>query len=698
MLEEWTTIRWLRAARRAFFARVLTLAFLERVAAWLLTLAAVMAPLAFVVDATLMRRAGAGATDALVIGAVAAALACLFALLLVTPMVAVAELVQAVAGLPTRARRLWPLPLAAASLALPLWLVDRERAAGRAEVMIGAIALALFSMGLLARSGRLAARLLAVAAAAAAIVFDMATPRHEYRDLHDLAALIAVSGLVAAASPLRRRLSRSPSGELRAAVAVMVVISVAVTFISTRLYPGWRARAIAHAEYVPRMAKAFRTVVDLDGDGFSPIAWGGDCNDLDPARNPLAREEAVGRDMNCNGVKLPALASDEDRGLAPPTGDPDLARGDADLALLVTVDCLATDAFTPEVMPRLTEYARRGVVFTRLYAAGSRTHLTLPLLQRGDERAPPVTSSLAAAGVASTAVLGYYDREMRDLLAGFRVLNLQTYEKPFHPQIAIASPLMHIEGEADATAITNRALQNLRRHPGQLQYLWVHYFDTHWPYRPRPASERIAAPPGTPRDFGDYLTEAHHVDAELGRLLDRLAADGRLDRAVVIVTGDHGEGFGRHGIRYHGVSAYEMLVHVPGVLLAPGLAPGRYDGLVSHRDIPATLLGAFGQVQHDPSIERFGRSWLRLRAAPRAPLHRFVVTRSSRSVAVSGFVMPMAAIVQDRYKLIVTFEDGLVELYDLAADPGEQHDLAPHLELPRLRRALELYRDLDGYP
>jgi arylsulfatase A-like enzyme len=260
------------------------------------------------------------------------------------------------------------------------------------------------------------------------------------------------------------------------------------------------------------------------------------------------------------------------------------------------------------------------------------------------------------------------------------------------------SPLTHIEGEADATAITNRAIDDLREHDHQLHYLWLHYFDTHWPYRPRPAAERVAAPPGRPREMGEFLTEARHVDAEIGRLLDRLDAEGRLDRSVIIVTADHGEGFGRHGIRYHGVSAFDMLVHVPGFILAPGLTPGRYDGLVSHRDIPATLLGAFGQVRHEPTVERFGRSWLRLRAAPHAALHHFVVTRSSRAVEVSGFVTPMAAIVMGRYKLVETFEDGLVQLYDLHDDPDEEHDLGAEMELPRLKRSLEVFRDLDGYP
>jgi len=698
MLEGWTTIRWLKAGRRTFVRRILTRAFLARVASWLLTLALVMAPLAFVVDTTLLVHARAGALDALLIGTVAAALACLFALVLIAPLMAVVETVYAISELPTRARWLWPLPLAAASLAVPLRLINYERATTRVELLIGAVALALFMMGLLAHARRPIGRLLALAIAAGAIAFDVWTPRHEYRDLHDLAALLAVCGLVGAVAPVRHWLARSPGAELRTLVIVVMVASVGVTFVATRLRPGWRAQAIAHAEYMPRMARMFRAIIDFDGDGFSPVAWGGDCNDFDGARNPLAREEAVGSDRNCNGVALSATPSDEDRSLTLPVGDPDLPRGAADLALLISVDCLASDAFTPEIMPRLWQYAQRGVVFSRLYSAGSRTHLSLPLMQRPSDRALPVTVRLAAAGVLSTAVLGYFDRNMGDIVAGFRVLNLQTYEKPFDPQIAVVSPLTHIEGEADATAITNRAIEDLREHDRQLHYLWLHYFDTHWPYRPRPAAERIAAPPGRPREMGEFLTEAHHVDAEIGRLLDRLDADGRLARSVVIFTADHGEGFGRHGIRYHGVSAFEMLVHVPGFILAPGLTPGRYDGLVSHRDIPATLLGAFGQVKHEPAVERFGRSWLRLRAAPHAALHHFVVTRSSRSVEMSGFVTPMAAIVMGRYKLVETFEDGLVQLYDLHDDPDEEHDLGAEMSLPRVKRALEVFRDLDGYP
>jgi arylsulfatase A-like enzyme len=205
-------------------------------------------------------------------------------------------------------------------------------------------------------------------------------------------------------------------------------------------------------------------------------------------------------------------------------------------------------------------------------------------------------------------------------------------------------------------------------------------------------------PDGAPKDYGTYLTELHHIDIEIGRLLDELSHSGQLARSVVIITADHGEGFGRHGVRYHGITGYDMLIRVPGVLLAPGLQPGVYRELASHRDVPATILGAFGQVSHLPSSEQFGRSWLRLRGAPRAPLHRFVVSRSSRAVDVTGFVSPQAAIVEGRLKLVVSFEDGLRETYDLIDDPGELHDIEPEGSIASLRRDLEVYRDLDQYP
>jgi arylsulfatase A-like enzyme len=146
-----------------------------------------------------------------------------------------------------------------------------------------------------------------------------------------------------------------------------------------------------------------------------------------------------------------------------------------------------------------------------------------------------------------------------------------------------------------------------------------------------------------------------------------------LARAVVLVTSDHGEGLGEHGVRYHGVSGYEEVVRVPLVVLAPGLAAGEHEGLLSLHDVAPTVLGALRHA----APEVHGRSLLRLRAAPGAALHRFVTIDSARAAAGDEGEQPLRVVVEGHLKLVWSPADGLAELYDLAADPGERHDLAP---------------------
>jgi hypothetical protein len=699
MLDNWSTVRGGRAAARALRARVRERGPFGPLFAWFFSLTIALAGVALLVDIALLLSAGLPVLQALHIGAVAASLGCLFAALVTVPLTVIAETTRWIGDARGHTRWLWPLPLVVASLVAPALVIDRYPFKPNVFlIVVLVIAATLCALAVLGRFGdHFAARLSALTAGGLALWFDVRTPRAEYRDLHDFAGLITVLSVLVVLRRARHHLERLSTARLAALAIVCVGSALLVTGTVDGLAPGWRGAAWRHAEYQPRLARLFRATLDLDRDGFSPIAWGGDCDDLDAARNPLAREETVGRDQNCNGIPLQSRPSDRDRGLLRPEGNPDLPPDDKRLAVLITLDCWVTESFTPEVMPRLSEYARRGVTFSRLYAGGSRTHLSLPLLQRTTMRAQPITNRLAAAGVLSTAVLGYHDTQMDDIVAGFRVLNPQTYDRPFHPEIGPAL-VERVIDEADATAITNRAIEDLVKNRDRPHYLWIHYFDAHWPYRPRRAEERVQPPAGWPKQYGDYLTQVHHIDGEIGRLLDRLEHDGLLARAVVIVTSDHGESFGRHGVKFHGVGAHDPLIKVPGVVIAPGLAPGVYNGLASHRDVPPTILGAFGQIAHEAGGERFGRSWLRLRTAPAAPLHRFVVSRSSRAVDVAGFITPIAAIVEGRLKLVMTFEDGLRELYDLVDDPDEKRDLAGETSADGLRRDLEIYRDLDGYP
>jgi arylsulfatase A-like enzyme len=353
--------------------------------------------------------------------------------------------------------------------------------------------------------------------------------------------------------------------------------------------------------------------------------------------------------------------------------------------VLVTVDCLRADAFRPDAMPNLAALASRGAVFTRLYAGATHTRASMPLVLRGSNGAEPVARILGRHGVTTSAVFAWGDvTDMPTALgAGFATLRAPVRGSRWSARETTDVALAELARVGDATP----------------QLLWVHYFDAHEPL--------IAPPRGTPAfadprpGFADYLAELAYVDAQVKRLLDAVDAGPARDRTAILLSADHGEAFGLHGLRFHGVGGYETVTHVPGVLVAPGVPPMRYDGVASHRDVPATVLGAFGLSAREPQAETFGRSWFRVRGGDGAPLHRFVVTRSNgRTSSSAETALPMASLVEGNMKLIETFEDQLVELYDVVGDPRELEDLAPTREadVARLRAELALYRDIDGPP
>jgi tetratricopeptide (TPR) repeat protein len=122
-------------------------------------------------------------------------------------------------------------------------------------------------------------------------------------------------------------------------------------------------------------------------------------------------------------------------------------------------------------------------------------------------------------------------------------------------------------------------------------FVWVHLYDAHVPY----------APPGAGGD--PYHGEVAFMDAELGRLL--AAVD--LERSLVIVLADHGEGLGSHGEATHGVLLYDATTRVPLVLRGPGGPTGVVTTPVSVVDVVPTVLAAVGA----PAAEVDGRDLAR---------------------------------------------------------------------------------------
>jgi arylsulfatase A-like enzyme len=87
-------------------------------------------------------------------------------------------------------------------------------------------------------------------------------------------------------------------------------------------------------------------------------------------------------------------------------------------------------------------------------------------------------------------------------------------------------------------------------------FAWVHLYDAHTPYdAPAPFRARFAASP--------YDGEIAYVDSAVAKLVAALEQSGQLDRTLVVVVADHGEGLGDHGERTHGLFAYDATLHVP---------------------------------------------------------------------------------------------------------------------------------------
>jgi arylsulfatase A-like enzyme len=199
------------------------------------------------------------------------------------------------------------------------------------------------------------------------------------------------------------------------------------------------------------------------------------------------------------------------------------------------------------------------------------------------------------------------------------------------------------------------------------------------------------------RDSYDTCIAA--LDRQLGALLDELARRGALQDTLVIITSDHGEELGEHGVFNHGFSLYAHEVHVPLVILDPRAPAGRTVAKpVSLRDIPATVVDLCGLGASSPfpgfSLGEFWSAAGRARASRASqPLSEVYVPvdvppQRGRGPFQHGFAM---SLVQEGLHYLLDVH-GTDKLYDLAADPPELHDLklAPdsNIALERLRSAL----------
>lgn len=175
----------------------------------------------------------------------------------------------------------------------------------------------------------------------------------------------------------------------------------------------------------------------------------------------------------------------------------------------------------------------------------------------------------------------------------------------------------------------NRALNWIAEDGEQPFFFFFHTYQPHEKYKVPPHLRPLFPVPSnaTPLEQMriDYEGGIRYTDELLGGFLRTLRERGVLDRTLIVITSDHGEAFGEHGLQGHGSDVFDEQLHVPLIFHHPTLATGgrRIDRPVSLIDLAPTMLDAVG-IDRPKSFE--GRSlmpWVRGERAPRKPSRIF---------------------------------------------------------------------------
>ena len=213
-----------------------------------------------------------------------------------------------------------------------------------------------------------------------------------------------------------------------------------------------------------------------------------------------------------------------------------------------------------------------------------------------------------------------------------------------------------------------------------LWLLFVHLYEPHQPYRPPPPFDTYPSA---------YDGEIATADAAVGTLLDGLEALGLYDRAVIVLTSDHGEGLGEHGERDHGIFVYRESLQVPLILKLPGgeRAGERIADAVQIADVSPTLVELAGTTG---TSGRPGTSLLAARK--REPL----IYAESYLPRLYFGASELHTLIGSRLQYIDSPEP---ELFDLLADPAGLVNLAdqyPEVVAERRARLADLVSELEA--
>ncbi|MEZ4588511.1 MAG: sulfatase [Gemmatimonadales bacterium] len=423
------------------------------------------------------------------------------------------------------------------------------------------------------------------------------------------------------------------------------------------------------------------------------------------------------------------------------------ARAGAPNVLLIVLDTvramsLSLYGYARQTTPELERWSARGVTFDNAYATAPWTLPSHASLLTGrwmhelsadwmvplDATYPTLSEFLAAAGyrtggfVANTdycsAEVGLdrgFSRYEDYVLTPGQILRSSALWRA----ISRIETLRRLIGNYDnlgrkMAPDINRAFLRWADADPRPFFAMLNYYDAHRPYLPpdpwpdrfrtddvslnvRYRKENGNEPNPTPARVQGavdaYDGAIAYLDSEIGRLLAELESRGLLENTIVVITADHGEELFEHEIWDHGNTLYDPSVHVPLLILAPGLPTAARVGTpVSLREVPATVVDLL-RLADSPFPGRSLARWWDEGMAPPVP---DTVFTGVRKVPRQPFWYPVSqgdviGVQTGPLRYLRNLGDGTEQLFDHRTDRAELSDLAAdtawRARLEPLRRA-----------
>lgn len=407
--------------------------------------------------------------------------------------------------------------------------------------------------------------------------------------------------------------------------------------------------------------------------------------------------------------------------------------------LMITIDSLRADhlgcyGYRHDTSPRIDALAREGALVEDFICPAIPTHPSYTTLYTGQH--PSRHGIVAHAGHNVLAREAPFLPELlleegyltcaADNLMRARPWFGRGYE--FYIDSSVGMPLVV---NVTCDHINDRAIQWLRNYGTRTEpfFLFLHYWDPHYPFTPPAAYGDLFYEGGNPNDpnirdlepwwnhpygFGAiardtwartedgpvtdpaymealYDREIRYNDDGVAKMLEALDDLGLAEDTLVVFVADHGESMAEHQVFYEHHGLYETTVRVPFIMRWPGRIPAnrRLPGILTHMDIAPTILDA---IDAEPADDMDGRSfWPSLSGATEdSGYDKLVSLESSWQVKW--------CLRTGQYKYIVAREPDLYgtplrELYDLERDPEETNNLTE--EKPDIAREME--DELEGW-